>query len=360
MRLRLTTLTVTLALAVTQAAQAAKKPPAEGCVEPRLVGIAYSTWFTTATWRNTWGTPTLGGYRSDDRTIIRRHAEWLADAGVDFILIDWSNNVDHQPGDARLKHQAFIEDATSVVFDEYARIGKRPRIALMLGTSGHPEAATDGRLQAKADQVWREFAENDRFRPLLQDYLGKPLLVVYANTPSPYGTALPWDDSRFTVRWMTGYVGQQRDLLAPGLVSRGYWSWEERGEQTYTVHEGRPEAMTVVASWREDAHAKIPAAGRRNGQTFRQQWARARAVGPRIALVVSWNEWVRSEQPSAEVSKDIEPSVEHGRQYLDLMVAEIAHFKRCADPPAPPTFPLPREDQARPGVTTPRASAPGP
>lgn len=318
-------------------------PAASGCgeaqPEPRLVGIAYSTWFSSAHWRDAWGTPRLGPYRSDDRAVIRQHAEWLADAGIDFILIDWSNNVDLAPGTTRPEHQAFIENATHALFEEYATLEKRPRVALMLGTSGHPQAATDGRLQAKADQVWRQFADNPRFRPLIQRYLGKPLLVVYANTPSPYGTSLPWDDDRFTVRWMTGYVAQQRELASPGLVSKGYWSWEERGEQTFTLHEGRPEAMTVVASWREDSHAKIPAAGRRNGQTFREQWSRARAIGPRIALVVSWNEWVRSEQPSAEVSKDIEPSLEHGRKYLDLLAEEVALFKRQADQPPPRIVP---------------------
>lgn len=44
-------------------------------------------------------------------------------------------------------------------------------------------------------------------------------------------------------------------------------------------------------------------------------------------MVVSWNEWHRGEQPSAEVSKDIEPSQEFGRFYLDLLKEEIAKFK---------------------------------
>ena len=89
--------------------------------------------------------------------------------------------------------------------------------------------------------------------------------------------------------------------------------------------------MVVVASWRPQSKLGdrdfIPAAERDNGRTFRQQWARARTIGPRFAMVVSWNEWLTSEQPSAKVSKDLEPSMELGRRYLDLLKEQAALFK---------------------------------
>ena len=44
-------------------------------------------------------------------------------------------------------------------------------------------------------------------------------------------------------------------------------------------------------------------------------------------MVVSWNEWTTGEQPSAEVSKDLEPSNEWGDQYLQLLKEEIRKFK---------------------------------
>ena len=55
--------------------------------------------------------------------------------------------------------------------------------------------------------------------------------------------------------------------------------------------------------------------------------ARAREIGTRFAMVVSWNEWTTGEQPSVEVSKDIEPSVEHGDKYLKILKEEIRRFK---------------------------------
>ncbi len=313
-----------LALAVpAQTPKVAPVPPKE-----RLVGMAYTTWHRGTQWQGVWGTPELGFYQSDDRAVIRKHAEWLADAGVDFIWIDWSNDLDYDPQATKNRPDFdMIEGATQAIFEEYARLRRRPKISIFIGCPGAPEAVKDGRLMKKADQVYRQFVANPKFRPLLQDYLGKPLLVVYVNTPSPFQSGVPeWTDPRFTVRWMTGFITQQPNLRTPDLLSKyGYWSWEDRGKQTYTVYKGYPESMVVAACWRDDPECPTP--GRRSGQTFREQWARAREIGPKFAMVVSWNEWVLGEQPSAEISKDVEPSREHGHLYLSVLKEEIAHFK---------------------------------
>lgn len=317
-------------------APAAQVPPTPA--GERLVGIAYTTWHQNRNWTNVWGTPQLGFYASDERAVIRQHATWLADAGVDFLWVDWSNNLGYvyNPQQKRPDFD-MIEDSTFLLFDEFAQMRaqglKTPNISLFIGNPGAPEAVSNGQLQRKADQVWNQFVANPMYRSLVQQYEGKPLLVVYVNTPSSYQNGVPdWNDARFTVRWMTGFITQQPNLRTPDLVSRfGYWSWEDRGPQTFPVVNGHPEAMVINAATRSQGKPGdryyIPAAPRSGGETFKRSWARARQIGPKYGMVVSWNEWHKGEQPSPEISKDIEPSKEFGDFYLKQMKEEIALFK---------------------------------
>jgi hypothetical protein len=52
-----------------------------------------------------------------------------------------------------------------------------------------------------------------------------------------------------------------------------------------------------------------------------------REIGPRIALVNSWNERQPEEEVSAEWSNDIEPVATPGHTYLDFLNSEIALSK---------------------------------
>ncbi|RYX81957.1 hypothetical protein EON83_21690 [bacterium] len=307
--------------------------------QDRLVGIAYTTWHQSNNWgANTWGTPATGFYASDDRAVIRQHARQLQGAGVDFVMEDWSNNIGYiYDPDKKRPDFDMIEGATFALFNEWAKLRangeKTPNISIMAGVTGAPAAAEDGRLQRKADQIWNQFVANPTYRPLVQMDGGKPLLVIYVNTPSPFQNGVPkWNDSRFVVRWMTGYVTEQSALRTPDLISKyGYWSWEDRGAQTFPVVNGHPESMVITAAVRPQGkpgeRSYIAAAARNNGETFKRAWARARQIGPKYALVVSWNEWHKGEQPNAEISKDIEPSNEFGNLYLDILKQQIADFK---------------------------------
>ena len=309
----------------------------------RLVGVAYTTWFRAdRRWGEgrTWDVPLLGGYASNDRDVVRQHGIWLRDAGVDFVFVDWSNNINYDPAVMRNSRPDFrmIEEATETLFDVWSGIPGAPKICIFTGP-GHVQGAdgfdafSSGRMAEKNDQIWNTFLADKKYSDMYFRYEGKPLLLCYAATPSfIQDNVSPFKDDRFTVRWITGYVGQQGNLYdKKTLVSKMFWSWEERGAQTFTVNGGRPEAMTVSASTRaqgkEGGAGYIPAAGRMNGETFKRQWARARAVGVRIVLVVSFNEWTVGEQPSLEISKDVEPSAALGTFYLDLLREEIRAFK---------------------------------
>ena len=72
------------------------------------VGIFYWTWIPTLWPSGAWATPQLGYYDIKDPRIIDQHTDWLTDAGVTFVLIDWSNNCNPYGQD----NPDFIEDGT--------------------------------------------------------------------------------------------------------------------------------------------------------------------------------------------------------------------------------------------------------
>jgi hypothetical protein len=309
----------------------------------RRVGIAYALWHKLPNWemrapgQRPWGHPELGYYVSSDQRVLTQHATWLSAAHVDFVLIDWSNDLGTDP---RIKKgppdQLSIENDTAVLFSTWQKLSVRPKIAFLIGVPGNTLRSgaaeygqeidlnwlTHGELKQKADQIFEQYVDKSEFRPMLETYLGKPLLVVMIGVPTPFRNSPPnWNDPRFTVRFMTASLSEQQLTVGSDHVSRlGYWSWEDRAVVAYSTFDGHAEEMTVTAAWR-------PSGGRKDGKTFRDEWARARKVGPRFVLAGTFNEWWISEQPNAELSKDIEPSTEYGTKYLNMLRDQAALFK---------------------------------
>lgn len=303
----------------------------------RIVGIAYTTWHSptfTAWGKGTWDLPLDGPYSSDNRNVIYKHGILLRDAGIDFVFVDWSNNTDYDPSTMRESRSDFrmIEEATDALFEVWSGINNAPKIAIFAGP-GHNGigSVTNGNHQKKVNQIYRDYVK--KYPNLYFYYEGKPLLMCYGATPNLYGADPEWTDDRFTVRWMTGYVGQQKGLFDPDtLRSYRFWSWEERGLQTYTVINDRVECITVTAASRAQGNNEndkdyIPAYGRNNGETLKKQFKRADDLGSGMVILVSWNEWTTGEQPSPEVSKDLEPSQIHGTFYYDLLCEQIKKYK---------------------------------
>lgn len=306
--------------------------------EDRLVGIAYTTWHSESysKWGlDTWDVPLYGGYASNDEDIIYRHGVMLRDAGVDFIFVDWSNNTNYDPetmSDSRPDFR-MVEGATSLLFEIWSTIEGAPKICIMAGPGGDGiENVTNGNHQKKVDQIYRDYVE--KYPDQYFYYEGQPLLICYGSTPNEYSDhpSSVWDDERFTVRWITGYVGQQPSLFDKETMrSTGFWSWEERGTQTYTVIDGRVECITVTAASRAQGErgeaGYVPGNDRENGVTLKRQFQRANDLGAGVVLLVSWNEWLSLEQKSPEGSKDLEPSQIHGTFYYDLLCEQIRKYK---------------------------------
>src|SRR3954454_25141973 len=84
-----------------------------------LIGLQYETWFTprnAGSFETAEGIPILGKYSSFDQKVLRKHAEWFEDLGIDWLLLDWSNMLWAEPAwEQHTGSTRELEDATELL-----------------------------------------------------------------------------------------------------------------------------------------------------------------------------------------------------------------------------------------------------
>ncbi|MBI5548083.1 MAG: hypothetical protein HY901_29740 [Deltaproteobacteria bacterium] len=179
-------------------------------------------------------TPLLGLYLSDDPALIRQHAYWFRAAGIDHLLVDWTN----------LRAQADPEN-TGAACDPQTREGGFPCY-----TSGVKAALAS--LLATYDAIRefepprvlvaiRRFGENDAAATLIADEVhtlvqNHPsrflmhadgtasadkalLLVFFDHSNCAWAASAPWADPRFNVKFTNGFLDS---VCAGAYVDRFY------------------------------------------------------------------------------------------------------------------------------------------
>jgi hypothetical protein len=283
-----------------------------------------------------WGEPLYGYYRSSDPWVLRRHAQLLADAGIDTLIFDTTNAVTYR--DVYMK--------LCEVFRQVRQDGGRtPRIAFMVNTEAGKTA----------QRIFDELYKPGLYRELWFHWQGKPLMICDPADASPELKKF------FTLR---------RAHWPMTLVNTPYaWHWEATYPQPYgyTDDPKTPEQVNVSVSHNlrqsdgqvtnmstGDARGRSFHDGKQDatpgavdqGYNFQEQWKRAFELKPPFVMVTGWNEWTayRGREPGGassfcdqfneEFSRDIEPMKGgHGDNYYWQLVANVRRFK--GSPPLP-------------------------
>jgi hypothetical protein len=284
-----------------------------------------------------WGEPLFGYYRGDDPWVLRRHAQMLADAGVDVLIFDTTN--------ARTYPEIYTN--LCEVFSALRRAGHRtPRIAFMVNTDA----------RKTAEEIYHKLYEPNHYPDLWFIWDGKPLMICDPAEAS--------DDLKkfFTLRaahWPFT------------LVNTAYaWHWEATYPQPYGYTDDPNKAEQVNVSVAQNLSAKdgtvanmnsglargrsfhdgkqnIAPGSKNYGYNFQEQWQRAFDLDPPFVMVTGWNEWVagrwvRPENPlvfvdqyDEEFSRDIEPMRGgHGDNYYWQLIANVRRYKGAPELPA--------------------------
>jgi hypothetical protein len=290
-----------------------------------------------------WGEPELGYYLSTDPFVIRKHAAWLVEAGIDVVFFDTTN----PPFTFREQYEAVCREYASM-----RKEGTRTPAIAFVTPFGDPRPVTD--------QLWPDLYQPGKWKDLWFVWKGKPLLLANSALITD-----PEQQKFFTFRRpMPDYWR--------GPDGPNQWSWlEVYPQHVFRDADGGAEQLSVGVAQNALAGHPGPAPmsdktgamgrswhdGQKDGRpdavglglNFEQQWKRALEVAPKFVFVTGWNEWVAGrysawngykdsdcyvpgglfvDEYNQEYSRDCEPMRGgHGDNYYYQLASWVRRFK---------------------------------
>lgn len=276
--------------------------------DPIPVLAYYYIWFDPQSWdRAKTDYPLLGRYSSDDIEVMRQHVKWAKAAGINGFIVSWKSTDKLNPRLEQLMQVANEEDFKLAIIYQ--------------GLDFYRDPLPVEQIDADLNYFIEQYADNPAF-----DLYEKPL-VIWSGT---------WEFSRDEIERVVPGKREQLLILASERKLDGYsrladlvdgnaYYWSSVNPDTFP---GYPEKLTAMG---ESVHANgglwiAPVAPgfdarliggktvveRKEGQTIQVQFNAAMQSSPDAIGVISWNEFSENSH--------IEPSVNHGRRYLDVLM----------------------------------------
>jgi len=294
-----------------------------------------------------WEQPLLGYYKTTDPWVLRKHAEMLADAGIDAVFFDCTNG-----------SITWIDSYETLfkVWDKAQKDGvKTPGIAYML-----PFGASDNSLTSLR-QLYRDVYKPGRYKNLWFIWKGKPCIMGYPDNLTNSA------EDREIADFFTFRPGQPDYVDGP--TRNDQWGWLENYPQHGYVKSsnGKFEQVTVGiaqnAGPSTNGHCSafnLPGTFGRSftkrngfdprpdahlyGWNFQEQWDRAFELDPELVFVTGWNEYIAGmwqkpwtgdpfsfvDQYDWDHSRDIEPNKgwgDKGDVYYYQLIDYVRRFK---------------------------------
>ena len=301
-----------------------------------------------------WEQPLLGYYKTTDPWVLRKHAEMLADAGVDAVFFDCTNG-------SIIWEESF--KALMKSWDQAQKDGVNvPKIACMLPFGAVPNSLISLR------QLYRDMYKPGRFKNLWFIWKGKPCIMAYPDSLTNSS------EDQEIARFFTFRPGQPDYVDGP--TRNDQWGWLENYPQHGYVKDenGKFEQVTVGVAQNASPSTKghcsafnLPGSygrsfSQRNGfdprvdgylygWNFQEQWDKAFELDPELVFITGWNEYIAGQwlpkdgwsgDPFSFVdqfdwnhSRDIEPNKgwgDKGDVYYMQLINNVREFKGMVAP----------------------------
>ncbi len=233
-----------------------------------------------------WAEPYFGYYSSNDEWVLRKHAYMLAEAGVDFVFFDTTNNNLHT-----VSHMALLK-----VWEEVRQEGYEvPKICFMVGS-----------YEAEFAELYNSIYKKGLYEDLWYYWEGKPLVMVTGDFPMS-------DEARdfFTLRYswavgVTNWYGDRKGIKC--------WPWNASWPQLPGYGDSRDDLEQTVVMCGSGATVgrslyrnSMPRLERgtpwdfgfplmeeytSKGLMFGQHFDKAIERDPPLIMITGWNEWI--------------------------------------------------------------------
>ncbi|MDD5092840.1 MAG: hypothetical protein PHV74_00455 [Dehalococcoidia bacterium] len=310
----------------------------------RLVGANYYPWWNQAKWtEGITNTPSLGPYDSSDTVIIKQHLEWAAQAGIDFLSVEWAGQ-QGSPTDQVFRQLIGLENTKGIKFCIFydAAINLSPTYEHV--SVQNFDISFDGE-RTKGQKFLDDMAYISRYfdQPNYLRVDGKPVVFFYPvagwcgdsldDTLAKYGMLYDTYDIADVMGWLPDDVAQCEwnlwqkyfEAITGGVMHCEECMRDPQREEFFPTEIGnriaeyRKGAVThgmgfvppVILGYDDRCNTPI---SRGAGETLRESWAIA--IGNldgnhNMVNVMTFNEW--------HEGSEIEPSREYGLKYIDLI-----------------------------------------
>lgn len=303
-----------------------------------------------------WSEPLFGHYDMEDEWVLRKHAEMLANAGVDYVAFDNTNG-----------RYTWLEGALKLlkVWSQARKDGVRaPQITFMLPFGGGEDA------KYQLYELYQKIYKLEEYQDMFFNWDDKPLILCSADCLNEKfevdnTNGIPEQELRdfFTFRycwptydradlpadamqWMSIFpqnVSEDADgnkELVPVSVAQN-WS-KERGLTAMNGQNVFGRTYTAMNGYDKQKNAKY------YGANFTEQFEYAKNIDPEIIFITGWNEWVAGrfanwngteyafpDQFNQEYSRDIEPEAgDMADHYYNQLCDFIRQYKGAREVPA--------------------------
>jgi len=305
-----------------------------------------------------WNEPLFGYYTNLDEYVVRKHAELIADAGVDVIIFDCTNGT-------QIWEEGY--EVLFKIFEEARSEGVNvPQIAFMLPFSSSEDA------NISLHNLYNNIYSKGRYEDLWFFWDGKPLIMAHSDALDSEK-----EDEKEILDFFTFRRNEPTYFASDSYLSEETWGWCSANPQTKfgkTLFDGVEQMCVSVAQNAADGQLVAMNSGPNvqgrsytegeysytykkgdelvtvdstteasllYGLNFQQQWDYAIECDPEFIFVTGWNEWLAGrwsewggtenafpDQFSDEYSRDIEPAkgILKDHYYYQL-VANIRRFK---------------------------------